>query len=100
MLHLTSPYIRRVLYLCLTIDLLFSSQLLLADSQAEELDYKHGYAFLSDPALPADFQHFRFINPNAPKGGRIRIPKMGTWDSFNMLLAKGRVADGLGFWSR
>jgi len=72
--------------------------LLLAESL--ELEYKHAYAFLSDPALPADFQHFRFINPNAPKGGRVRIPRMGNWDSFNMLLAKGRVAGGLGFWDR
>lgn len=92
--HLTSRCVRRTIHFFLTIHLLFGNFLV-----AEELEYKHAYAFLSDPALPADFQHFRFVNPNAPKGGRIRIPKMGTWDSFNMLLAKGRVADGLGFWS-
>jgi len=99
-LHLTSPYIKSALYFGLTIRLLFACSLLHAGSPANELDYKHGYAFLSDPGLPADFQHFKFVNPDAPKGGRIRIPKMGTWDSFNMLLAKGRVADGLGFWSK
>ena len=76
-----------------------ASNLLFGDLHVEEITYKHAYAFLSEPAMPADFKHFRYINPNAPRGGRIRIPKMGTWDSFNMLLSRGRVADGLGFWS-
>lgn len=98
--HLTSLYIDRSISLVLTIYLVCASCFLFAEKPAEELDYKHGYAFLSEPALPEDFQHFKFINPNAPKGGQIRIPKMGNWDSFNMLLAKGRVADGLGFWDK
>ena len=62
---------------------------------AQELDYKHGYAFLSEPAKPPHFTHLPYINPIAPKGGQIRIPQMGNWDSFNPVPPRGRVAAAL-----
>ena len=62
-------------------------------SFAEE--YRHGYAFLDEPKYPADFPHLEYVNPNAPKGGIIRIPQMGNWDSFNPIPPRGRVAAGL-----
>ncbi|MEM7018378.1 MAG: extracellular solute-binding protein [Pseudomonadota bacterium] len=80
---------------CFLLLLISSSHLL----HAEDIQYQHGYAFLSTPAYPADFTHFSFINPDAPKGGRIRVPEMGNWDSFNIISAKGRVARGTEFWS-
>ena len=57
--------------------------------------YRHGYAFLKEPALPADFAHLKYVAPDAPKGGQIRIPQMGNWDSFNPVPPRGRVAAGL-----
>lgn len=68
-------------------------------SRSGEIQYRHAYAFLSTPKYPAGFDHFHFVNPDAPKGGKIRVPEMGTWDSFNLLSEKGRLAGGLGFWS-
>ena len=66
------------------------------------IDYKHGYAFLAEPALPENFTHLGYANPNAPKGGRIRRPLQGTWDNFNSFVegAKGRQVDGMHFWLR
>ena len=32
---------------------------------------KHAIAMQGDPALPADYQHFDYVNPDAPKGGNI-----------------------------
>ena len=66
----------------------------------QELDYKHGYAFLKEPALPANFPHFKYANPDAPKGGKMRSTAMGTWDNFNTLLTggKGRIVAGVSFW--
>ena len=69
-------------------------------SHADPIEYQHSYAFLATPRYPADFAHFDFVNPDAPKGGRIRVPQMGNWDSFNMVSEKGRIAAGIGFWSR
>jgi microcin C transport system substrate-binding protein len=39
-----------------------------------------------------NFSHFEYVNPNAPKGGGIRLGAVGTFDSFNTFIAKGNVA--------
>ncbi|MEZ5557679.1 MAG: extracellular solute-binding protein [Pseudomonadales bacterium] len=67
---------------------------------AEPVQYHHGYAFLSEPAQPPDFQYMGYVNPDAPKGGRIRVPEMGTWDNFNALALGGRDVRGVAFWVR
>jgi len=64
------------------------------------IDYQHAYGFLAEPRYGKNFRHFDFVNPEAPKGGRIRVPQMGNWDSFNPVSEKGRLGAGLGFWSR
>ena len=51
-----------------------------------------------DPALPADFDHFPYANPDAPKGGLIAYAGQGTFDSLNPFIVKGAVPDGL--WAR
>lgn len=62
------------------------------------IEYRHGFAFLDEPGLPADFTHTRYVNPDALKGGVIRIAEMGTWDSFNPLALTGREVKGVAFW--
>ena len=58
-------------------------------------EYKHGYAFLAEPQYPPDYKHLKYVRADAPKGGEIRIPQMGNWDSFNPIPPRGRVAAGL-----
>src|SRR3954454_7677916 len=41
------------------------------------------------PALPADFHHMPYANPDAPKGGRLVQGVLGTFDSLNPLIVKG-----------
>jgi len=41
------------------------------------------------PALPADFHHMPYANPDAPKGGRLVEGILGTFDSLNPLIVKG-----------
>jgi microcin C transport system substrate-binding protein len=69
-------------------------------SRADNIEYQYAYAFLASPRYPVDFTHFAYVNASAPKGGRIRVPQMGNWDSFNLISEKGRLAAGIGFWSR
>jgi len=64
------------------------------------IEYQHAYAFLSTPKYPADFTHTDYVNPDAPKGGMIRIDEMGTWDNFNPLALGGREVRGVGVWVR
>ena len=48
------------------------------------------------PKYPADFKHFDYVNPNAPKGGLVRMSSVGTFDSLNVVPEKGTLPDGLG----
>lgn len=49
----------------------------------------HGIAMHGQPALPADFDHFAYADPNAPKGGRLVQGVLGAFDSLNPLIVKG-----------
>jgi peptide/nickel transport system substrate-binding protein len=48
----------------------------------------HGIAMHGKPALPADYGHFPYANPDAPKSGNIRYGVRGTFDSLNPFLLK------------
>jgi peptide/nickel transport system substrate-binding protein len=43
----------------------------------------------SEPAYQAGFSHFRYANPDAPKGGRLTQAFVGTFDSLNPLIVRG-----------
>jgi microcin C transport system substrate-binding protein len=44
-----------------------------------------------------DFQHFDYVNSDAPKGGELRQMALGTYDTFNPFILKGTFAQGLGW---
>lgn len=81
---------RRVIAVCMT--LLIS----IGGVQAAEMPSAHGIAMHGDLNYPADFKHFDYVNPNAPKGGEVRLGAQGTFDSFNLFIIKGNPAAGLG----
>ncbi|WP_159350178.1 extracellular solute-binding protein [Roseomonas harenae] len=56
----------------------------------------HALSLLGEPALPADFTHFPWVNPNAPKGGEITLYALGSFDSFNAYILRGTPAVGSG----
>ena len=43
---------------------------------------------------PADFSHFDYVNPEAPKGGRMRLGARGSFDTFNPFTTNGTPAAG------
>jgi microcin C transport system substrate-binding protein len=52
----------------------------------------HGIARYDDPLkYPADFTHFAYVNPDAPKGGLVRTATTGTFDSLNPFILKGNA---------
>ena len=55
----------------------------------------HAIAMHGEPDLPADFQHFPYANPDAPKGGRVDYALQGTFDSLNPFIVQGDGARGL-----
>ncbi|MBX3597179.1 MAG: ABC transporter substrate-binding protein [Rhizobiaceae bacterium] len=54
----------------------------------------HAIAMHGEPALPADFDHLPYANPDAPKGGRINYAWPGTFDSVNPFIIQGSAARG------
>lgn len=52
----------------------------------------HAIAMHGEPKYGPDFEHFDYVNPDAPKGGRIRLAAEGTFDSFNPYNGKGNPA--------
>ncbi|MEQ1714668.1 MAG: extracellular solute-binding protein [Hyphomicrobium sp.] len=59
---------------------------------------RHGLSVFGDLKYPADFKHFDYVNPDAPKGGRMVTMGTGgatTFDTFNGFILKGDAAQGL-----
>ena len=64
------------------------------DAPCTNVEYSHGISYLLPLKYDADFVHFDYANPDAPKGGVLRMPEMGTYDNYNVILEKGRLAAG------
>ncbi|MDH5708440.1 MAG: extracellular solute-binding protein [Hylemonella sp.] len=57
----------------------------------------HAYAQFGDIKYAAGFGHFDYVNPDAPKGGEIKLPLIGSsFDKLNPFTLKGTSAPGLG----
>ena len=77
------------------VTLAFAAALLAAPSMAEP---RHGLSAFGELKYPADFKNFDYVNPDAPKGGRLSSTGTGgvkTFDSFNNFILKGDAAQGL-----
>ena len=61
---------------------------------------RHGLSIFGELKYGADFQHFDYVNPAAPKGGRMVTMGTGganTYDTLNQYILKGDAAQGLDF---
>lgn len=71
--------------------LLFASTAHASDSTIQTA---HALALYGAPRYGADFTHFDYVNPEAPKGGTIRLAAIGTYDNLNPFVLKGISAAG------
>ena len=69
----------------------------LAQAAPDGLKWRHGISTFGDIKYPIDFKRFDYVNPDAPKGGVARLFELGTYDSFNMVVAglKGSAPSGV-----
>ncbi len=58
----------------------------------EKVIISHGISTFGDLALPADFTHLAYVNPDAPKGGEMSQWSPGSFDSFNPYALAGNAA--------
>jgi microcin C transport system substrate-binding protein len=69
---------------------------LLAQSAAAEP--RHGLSAFGDLKYPPDFKHFDYVNPDAPKGGRLAsrgVQAIDTFDSFNGFILRANPAQNI-----
>jgi microcin C transport system substrate-binding protein len=60
-----------------------------------ESGFAHGMALGATPRYGPDFTHFRYVRPDAPRGGELRLSAMGTFDKLNPFTLKGIAARGV-----
>ncbi len=63
--------------------LLLAALAISAPARAEIAAPVTAIAMHGQPALPAGFAHFPYVNPDAPKGGRLNLAFLGAFDSLN-----------------
>jgi len=64
-------------------------------ADAAEPEWIHAIAMHGTPRYGPDFEHFDYVNPNAPKGGTVTIGAIGGFDTLNGFNSKGQAA-GIG----
>ena len=70
-----------------TLKLLIFNQVL-----ANELIISHAISMNGIPKYGKNFKNFDYVNPLAPKGGKVKLNHIGTFDSFNPFISKGVAA--------
>ncbi|CAE6715072.1 extracellular solute-binding protein [Paraburkholderia haematera] len=65
---------------------------------APEAHAVYAIAQYGEPKYPADFKHFDYVNPDAPKGGTLVLAnpsRLTSFDKFNPFTLRGNTAPGI-----
>ncbi|MCG8691651.1 MAG: extracellular solute-binding protein [Minwuiales bacterium] len=68
----------------------------LAGPAQAEVRTLHALSLIGEPKYGPDFTHLEFVNPDAPKGGTLRMAFQGGFDSLNPFIIKGDPAPAIG----
>ncbi len=79
---------------CLSFATAFFMSLHAGSSSALET---HARSLYDQPFYKQDFQHFNYVNPEAPRDGMVRLAVLGSFDTFNIFSSKGIPATVGGF---
>jgi peptide/nickel transport system substrate-binding protein len=63
--------------------------ILVLPASASAAGPQHAIAMHGEPKLPPDFSARPYVNPNAPKGGKLTLGVQGTFDTVNPLVVRG-----------
>jgi microcin C transport system substrate-binding protein len=64
-------------------------------AQAEDREFRHALTLFDDVKYKPDFKHFDYVNPAAPKGGRVRFGLVGSFDNLNPYTFKGEAGSAV-----
>ena len=77
------------IYIIITISIIFSSFC------KAEINISHAIAMHGEPKYGLEFNHVEYVNPYAPKGGKVIFSTTGSYNSFNPFILKGTAAAGI-----
>jgi microcin C transport system substrate-binding protein len=63
-------------------------------AHAEDREFRHALTLFDDIRYGPGFEQFDYVNPTAPKGGRVRFGVVGSFDSLNPYTFKGETGPG------
>ncbi|EMM0379391.1 ABC transporter substrate-binding protein [Pluralibacter gergoviae] len=63
-----------------------------AGVRAQTIKESSAFAAIGEPKYAPGFDHFDYVNPDAPKGGRVTLAAIGTFDNFNRYAMRGNPA--------
>jgi microcin C transport system substrate-binding protein len=64
-------------------------------AQAEDVIVSHAIAERGEPLYPADYPHWNYVNPDAPRQGYVTYGVRGTFDNFNRFAQRGTTPSGI-----
>lgn len=67
-----------------------------AQASGTDPEWHHASSLSGTPKYGPDVSHFDYVNPDAPKGGLVRLSTSSGFDTFNPILPKGTMASGIG----
>jgi len=79
--------------------ILFALLVLFAPLSAEAAAYSKpqmALAMTGESLIPQNFSSFNYVNPDAPKGGTLKLGTTGTYDSMNPFIVRGQAPFGIG----
>lgn len=74
---------------------LTAAALVLAAAASQAQEWQTSSSLMGETKYGKDFQHYDYVNPDAPKGGTLNGIASGTFDSFNPYIVRGTAAAGL-----
>lgn len=66
----------------------------IAPLHAEVINESYAFAKLGVPKYAVNFSHYDYVNPAAPKGGKLTLAVVGTYDNFNRFASRGNPGMG------
>lgn len=84
---------RTLMRILIGLIVMMGSLTLIAEAQ---VTVSHAIGMRGEPKYPADFTHFEYVNPDAPKGGTLALHTIGTYDTFHRYAQRGNAAVGSG----
>lgn len=82
----TTMFLRLVIFISFTVVGL--------SAQAAVINESYAFSELGEPKYATDFTHFDYVNPAAPKGGKMTLSAIGTYDNFNRFASRGNPGIG------